>query len=91
MGECNLDKIEYAELYGETFPGIDVEVLSHWEILARNADIPWRTEIQGTGENGNNILCSGRRIDHIESKPKSKRLLNRFLRYYELLGKLEAS
>ena len=91
MGECNLDKNEYAELYGETLHGMEWEALSRWEILARNADIPWRTEIQGTGENGNNILCSGRRTEHIESKPKSKGLLNRFLRYYELLGKLEAS
>jgi hypothetical protein len=91
MGECNLDKIEYAELYGETFPGMEGEALSRWEILARNADIPWRSEILGTGENGNNITSSGRRTEHIEYKPKSKRLINRVLKYYELLGKFEAS
>ena len=91
MGECNLDKNEYAELYGETFPGMEGEALSRWKILARYADIPWRSEILGTGENGNIITSSGRRTEHIESKPTSKNLLNRFLTYYELLGKLEAS
>jgi len=35
MGECNLDKIEYAELYAETVPGTEGEGLSHWEILAK--------------------------------------------------------
>jgi hypothetical protein len=91
MGECNLDKIEYAELYAETVPGTEGEGLSRQEILARNADIPWRSEIEGTGENGNIITSSSRRTEHIESKPTSKNLLNHFLTYYELLGKLEAS
>jgi hypothetical protein len=95
MGECNLDKIEYTELHGENFPDMaqdgEGKVLSRWEILARNADLPWRSEIPCTGENGNDITSSRRRMEHIESEPKSKRLLNRFLKYYELLGKLEAS
>ena len=95
MGECNLDKIEYSELHGENFPdngqNVEGEVPSRWEILARNADLPWRSEIPCTGENGNDITSSRRRMEHIESEPKPKKLLNRFLKYYELLGKLEAS
>lgn len=90
MGECNLDKIEYAELYGETSQETEREYPSHWEILTRNANIPWRSEIPYTGENGN-VASSNRRKEHIESKPTIKKLVNRFLKYCELLGQFEAS
>jgi hypothetical protein len=91
MGECNLDKIEYAELYGENSQETEDEYPSKWEILTRNANIPWRSEIPYTGENGDCVASSGRGIDHIENKPITKKLINGFLKYCELLGKSEAS
>lgn len=88
MGECSLDKIEYAELYSATNEETE-ECPSHWEILTRNANISWRHEIPYTGENGN-YVSSSRRMEHIEAKPITKNLVKRFLKYYEILGKLEA-
>jgi hypothetical protein len=41
MSECYINKIEGEEVG-----------LSRWEILARNANQPWRFEIPCTGENG---------------------------------------
>jgi hypothetical protein len=54
MGECNLDKIEWAD-FDDGSPENVEEVPSHWEILTRNANILWRCEIPCTGENGNAI------------------------------------
>jgi len=91
MGECNLDKIEYAELYGDNSQETEDEYPPKWEILTRNANIPWRSEIPCTGENGDCVTSSCRRIDHIENKPMTKKLIDHFLKYYELLGRLEVS
>ena len=91
MGECNLDKIEYAELYGENSQETDDEYPSKWEILTRNANIPWRSEIPYTGENGDCVASSRRRMDHIENKTVTIKLIDHFLKYYELLGRLEVT
>ena len=52
MSECYINKIECVELFGGySIEGEEVG-LSRWEILARNANLPWRFEIPCTGENG---------------------------------------
>jgi hypothetical protein len=52
MSECYIDKLEYVDLFGVYSIDDEEEGLSRWEILARNANLPWRFEIPCAGENG---------------------------------------
>jgi hypothetical protein len=52
MSECYINKIEYVNLFGGYSIKDEEEGLSRWEILARNANLPWRFELPCTGENG---------------------------------------
>ena len=52
MSECYINKIKYVNLFGGYSIEDEEEGLSRWEILARNANLPWRFEIPCTGENG---------------------------------------
>ena len=58
MGECNLDQIEYADLYGVLSQEIPNEIYSRRKIIAGKVETPWRCEIPCTGENGNNFSSS---------------------------------
>jgi hypothetical protein len=91
MGECNLDKIEYADLHGPDYP--EIGHATHFQ--RRTASIvenDWRTEIPCTGENGNVIAtgCNETKQTIEETMVKHK-LVNRLLKYFEILGKIEAN
>jgi hypothetical protein len=53
MGESNLDKFERADLFDNDSKEIIEEFPSRWEILTRNADLPWIREISNVGKSIN--------------------------------------
>jgi hypothetical protein len=89
MGECNLDNIEREELRGPEYP--EIANAAHFRRrVACMAEEDWRCEIPCTGENGN-VIASG----CIETRQSDERLvknkvINCFLKYFEILGKIEA-
>ena len=52
MGEFNLGKIEFVNLCDLAATEIEDDFSRRWEILTRNANIPWRFELTCPGENG---------------------------------------
>jgi len=53
MGESNLDKFERADLFDNDSNECTEEFPSRWEILTRNADLPWIGEIPKVGKSIN--------------------------------------
>ena len=53
MGESNLDKFERADLFDNGSKESTEEFPSRWEILNRNADLPWIREISNVGKSIN--------------------------------------
>jgi hypothetical protein len=89
MGECNLDKIEYADLHGPEYPEI-VHATHFRRRAASMVENDWRTEIPCTGENGN-VIASG----CVETRQREEGLvknnvINCLLKYFEILGQIEA-
>jgi hypothetical protein len=89
MGECNLDKIEYAVSYDVDPQKISDEVYSCRRIAYRMAAISWRFEIPCTEGNGNSITSGNLEIEQIVKKSPIKRMAYRFLKYFEILGRIE--
>jgi len=90
MGECNLDKIEYADLHGPEYPEIG-NALQFRRRIASITGNDWRTEIPCTGENGN-VVASGcnEPKQTIEEPLTNNKIIKGFLKYFEVLGKIEA-
>jgi hypothetical protein len=51
MKRNNLDQIELEGHHDQDSLEIGEEIPSRWEIMSRNADIPWRYGIPSLGEN----------------------------------------
>ena len=51
MRKLNLDQIELAPYRDLDATESGEKILSRWEIMSRNADIPWRYGIPSLGEN----------------------------------------
>ncbi len=58
MGESNLDKFERADLFDNDSKENIEEFPSRWEILTRNADLPWIREISKVGKSINVVSHS---------------------------------
>jgi hypothetical protein len=58
MIQNNLEQIECLDFCNFNYLEVQEQVPSRWEIISKNADIPWQAEIPCTGENGN-IVSSG--------------------------------
>ena len=90
MGECNLDKIEYADLHGPEYP----EIGNAHQFRRRVASMTgndWRTEILYTGENGN-VIATGYNEPKqtIEAPMTNNKIIKGLLKYFEILGNIEA-
>ncbi len=51
MKKSNLDQTELAAYHDQDSFELGMEIPSRWEIMSRNADIPWRYGIPSLGEN----------------------------------------
>jgi hypothetical protein len=89
MGECNLDNIEREELRGPEYP--EIANAAHFRLrLASTVDDDWRCEIPSTGENGNVIASGCIENERTEEFLVKNKVINRVLKYFEILGKIEA-
>jgi hypothetical protein len=89
MGECNLDKIEYADLHGPEYPEIG-HATNFRRRVTSIVENDWRTEIPCTGENGN-VIASGCTENNRPNEFLVKnKVINGFLKYFEALGNIEA-
>jgi hypothetical protein len=91
MGECNLDKIEYTDLHGPEYPEIGHATHFRRRTISM-VESDWRTEIPCTGENGNVIATGCNELKQtIEAPLTNNKIIKGLLKYFEILGNIEAN